>query len=107
MNESEFISISNQVLEGIASAIDAAAPDVDWVFKGEGILEVEFDDGAKLVINRNTPVREIWVAAPEGGFHFRLDGTRWIDTRDSVDLGTRVSALISSAIGKRVQMSLR
>jgi CyaY protein len=57
MNETEFTTISNEILEGIASAIDRANLDIDCSFKGEGILEIEFDDGTKLVINRNTPVR--------------------------------------------------
>ncbi|MDW8468288.1 MAG: iron donor protein CyaY [Burkholderiales bacterium] len=35
------------------------------------MLEIEFDDGAKIVVNRHTPAREIWVAARSGGLHFR------------------------------------
>ena len=99
MNETEFTTLSNEMIEGIASAIDQADLDIDCSFKGDGMLEVEFDNGTKLVINRNTPVREIWVAAPSGGFHFRAAGTRWVDTRDGVELGVRVSALVKAATG--------
>ncbi len=102
MNETEFTTISNEMLEGISSAIDRADLDIDCSFKGEGILEIEFDDGTKLVINRNTPVREIWVAAPSGGFHFRAVGGRWVDTRDGVELGARVSALLKASTGQDI-----
>ena len=48
---------------------------------GGGILEVEFADGSKIIINRHGIAKEIWVAARAGGFHFA--GTAaWSDTRD-------------------------
>jgi len=102
MNETEFITISSALLENLASAIDQAELDCDCSFKGEGILEIEFDGGAKLIVNRNTPVREIWLAAPTGGYHFRLDGERWIDTRDGVSIGVRVSHLIKEQVGEEI-----
>lgn len=104
MNETEFISVSNEILERIASAVDRADLDLDCSFKGEGILEIEFDDGAKLIINRNTPVREIWVAAPSGGFHFHDSGGRWVDTRDGVELSSRVSALLKQFSGRDISI---
>ena len=104
MNETEFTTISNEILEGIASAIDRANLDIDCSFKGEGILEIEFDDGTKLVINRNTPVREIWVAAPSGGYHFRAAGVRWVDTRDGVELGARISELLKASTGQEIRV---
>jgi CyaY protein len=104
MNETEFINISNQVLERMASAIDDADLDIDCSFKGEGILEIEFDDGTKIIVNRNTPVREIWVAAPSGGFHFRADANRWVDTRDGIELGSRVSALLKVKVGRDIRL---
>jgi CyaY protein len=104
MNETEFINISNRVLEQMASAIDHADLDIDCSFKGEGILEIEFEDGTKFIINRNTPVREIWLAAPSGGFHFRADGDRWLDTRDGAELGSRVSALLKAKVGRDIHL---
>ena len=49
------------------------------------MLEIEFADGSKIIVNRHGAAREIWVAARSGGFHFRWDGAAWRDTRD----GTR------------------
>lgn len=102
MNESEFITRSNKVLENIAASIDSVDLDVDCSFKGDGLLEIEFDNGAKLIINRNAPVQEIWVAAPSGGFHFRAEGDRWVDTRDGVELGIRVSSLLKDFVGRDI-----
>ena len=102
MTETEFINIANAMLEKIAVAVDGDALDCDCGFKGEGILEIEFDDGAKMIVNRNLPAREIWLAAASGGFHFRYDGTHWIDTRDGVELSQRVSQILSTLSGRNV-----
>ncbi len=104
MNETEFINGANAMLENIATAIDAAELDCDCGFKGEGILEIEFDKGSKVIINRNTPAREIWLAAVSGGFHFRCDGEKWVDTRDGIELSRRLSRLLSKLSGKEVSI---
>jgi CyaY protein len=60
------------------------------------VLEIEFADGSKLIINRHTAAREIWVAAKSGGFHFRHAGNRWHDTRDGTELYAALSRLVSA-----------
>ena len=69
MNESEFNQRIDQLLEQIEDAIEASGADIDYESAG-GILTLEFEDGSKMVINRQTPVRQLWVATRSGGFHF-------------------------------------
>ncbi len=105
MTESEFETLAGATLEALERAFEANAPDVDVQAKGEGLLEIEFDDGSKMVINRHTAAREIWVAAKEGGFHFRHDGTGWRDTREGTELFAAVSRLASRQAGTPVVLS--
>jgi CyaY protein len=37
-----------------------------------GVLTVGCPDASRIIINRQTPNREIWIAARSGGFHFAL-----------------------------------
>ena len=69
--------------------------------------EVEFADGTKLVINRHTAAREIWVAARSGGFHFRHAGGAWHDTRDGSELFAALSRLVSVQGGAPVTLAPR
>jgi len=62
-----------------------------------GVLEIEFENGTKMIINRHSAAREIWVAAKSGGFHFRPEGGRWVATRD----GTELYALLSELVGEQ------
>lgn len=91
MTETEFMAVSQKVIDGIEAAFDAAGIDVDLERKGDGILEIEFESGSKIVINSQTPMRQIWVAARSGGFHFAQHGAVWMDTRS----GERLQALLA------------
>ena len=99
MTDTEFEALAHAALAALESAFEASAPDAALETKGDGVLEVEFDNGAKMVINRHTAAREIWVAARSGGFHFRHDGTAWHDTRDGSELFAALSKLASAQSG--------
>lgn len=102
MNESEFETAADETIAALERAFEAAAPDADVQTKGPGMLEVEFEDGSKMIINRHGAAREIWVAARSGGFHFRRDGALWRDTRDGTELFDAVSRLASLQVGAPV-----
>ncbi len=104
MTESEFERLAGATLAALESAFEEGAPDADVQFKGAGVLEIEFADGSKMIINRHTAAREIWVAAPSGGFHFRHDGRLWRDTREGTELFDAVSRLASQQGGAPVTL---
>ena len=106
MNESEFEELSEAVLDAIERALERAAAaaefDLDFERKAGGVLELEFSDGSRMVINRHGAAREIWVAAKSGGFHFRHDAGRWVDTRTGGELFAALSRLVSAQGGSAV-----
>jgi len=104
MNESEFEVLADETIAALERAFEDAAPDADAQTKGPGMLEVEFANGSKMVINRHGAAREIWVAAKSGGFHFRRDGEVWRDTRDGTELFAAVSRLASQQGGEPVTL---
>jgi CyaY protein len=98
MNESDFEAQASAALEALERALEQA--ELDFERKGDGVLEVEFDDGSKIIVNRHGAAREIWVAARSGGFHFRWDGSAWRDTRNGTELFVALSELISGQLGR-------
>ena len=80
MTEQQFQTLCEQALTAIEDAVDACGADVD-IERSGAVLELAFEDGAKIIVNGNAPVRQIWVAARAGGFHFVRSGERWVDTR--------------------------
>ncbi len=104
MNESEFEAMADAELARVEQAFETSGVDVDIEPKPGGVLEIEFADGSKMIINRHGAAREIWVAARSGGFHFRPDGRQWRDTRDRMELYTALSRLASEQSGGPVTL---
>ena len=102
MTDSEFEALTDAALARIEQAIDASGLDVDVQSGAGGVLEIEFGNGTKMVVNRHGPAREIWVAAKSGGFHFRWNGSAWRDTRDGSELFAALSKLVSAQGGQGV-----
>ena len=97
MNESEFHGAVDAVLARLEASIeDEDGLDVD---RESGILTITCSDGSKIIVNRQTPNREIWVAARSGGFHFAWRDGAWRDTRSKEELFASVSRILSSQAG--------
>jgi CyaY protein len=97
MTESEFHGAVDAILARIESSLeDEDALEIDLE---SGILTLTCDDGSKVIVNRQTPNREIWVAARSGGFHFALRDGQWRDTRGAGELFESLSRIIASQSG--------
>ena len=105
MTEAEFDKLASETLERLREALGSSAAEIDLQEKGAGVLELEFEDGSKMVVNRHGAAREIWVAARAGGFHFRWQEGAWRDTRDGTELFAALSRLISGQGGAPVVLA--
>src|SRR5574343_605279 len=108
MDDKDFNREADAMLARIEAALEAAAEsaeaDIDFELGAGGVLEIEFDDGSKIIVNRHGVAKEIWVAARAGGFHFRWDGGAWRDTRDNAELLAKLSQLASQQAGESVDL---
>jgi CyaY protein len=105
MDERQFEALATHALQRIERALDESGIDADFELREGGVLELEFGDGSKIIVNRHGAAREIWVAARSGGFHFRWDGSAWRDTRDGAELFAALSRLVSAQSGTGVILS--
>lgn len=103
MDEREFNALADAALRRIEDAIESCDADVDLEVKPGGVLEVEFSDGSKIIINRHTAAREIWLAARSGGYHFRPEGDRWVATRDGEELMAAIVRCMSEQAGTPIR----
>jgi len=102
LSDSQFETLATRALERVEAALEASGIDADFELKEGGVLEIEFADGSKIIVNRHAAAREIWVAARAGGFHFRWDGAAWRDTREGSELFAALSKLVSAQGGEAV-----
>jgi CyaY protein len=101
MNESDFHRDVDAVLARIESAVEESdALDVDLE---SGILTITCPDGSRVIVNRQTPNREIWVAARSGGFHFRMREGEWRDTRTGDELFASIARVVAAQGGEALR----
>jgi len=105
MDETEFAALAERTLERIEASLEECGVDADVELKPGGVIEIEYADGSRMVINRHAAAREIWVAAPSGGFHFRWDGAAWRDTREGTELFAALSRLVAAQSGQPVRLA--
>jgi CyaY protein len=109
MTESEFLAMAESTLTGIESALeriaDSTGLDVECSRSGN-VLQIEFvDNGSKIIVNSQTPMQEMWIAARSGGFHYKRESDRWINTRDGTELFASLSRMVSEQGGVEVILS--
>ena len=105
MTEAEFNALADVALARIESALEASGADLDYAWVGDGIIEIEFADNSKIVVNRHLAAQELWVAARSGGYHFRWDGAAWRDTRDGTELMSSLAHLASAQAGESISLA--
>jgi CyaY protein len=92
MNESEFNRLADAALEKIESAADECGIDCN---RSGNVLEIEFDNKSKIIVNRHDINQEIWVAAKSGGFHYACRNGAWVDQRDGGELYAKLIELFA------------
>lgn len=103
MTESEFNELAEAAFARIEHAFDASGADIECYRNGP-VLELEFDDGSKIIINRHAPNREIWLAAKSGGFHYAYEDGRWVSKRDGSELFAKLGDLVKMGSGKGIAL---
>ena len=76
--------------------------DIDTQRTG-GLLELSFPDGSKIIINTQPPLHEVWLAARDGGFHYRWAAGQWVNTRDGSEFVQALSQHASAQGGMPLQ----
>jgi CyaY protein len=100
MNESEFHRAVDEILARIERAAEATEG-IDSDLEA-GILTLECPDGSRIIVNRQAPNREIWLAARSGGFHFALRDGAWRDTRSGAEFFAALSEIARAQAGENL-----
>lgn len=98
---------ADRMLENVLEQLESSAAcddlDMDIV---DGVLKIEFEDGGQIIINRQEPLQQLWVASPLGPAHFSFDATRdvWIDDKNGTTFMDTLSRALSQKLGVAVTL---
>lgn len=93
MTEKEY----NEECATLFATIETLLEEVGADFDNNGnVIEITTDDDETIIINKQAPMQEIWLASRSGGRHFRHTEGEWRDTRDGTSFMTQLRALLSA-----------
>ena len=104
MERQEFLNLADTCLERVADWLEAFDPDEVDFASTDGVVTLEFADGTRYVLNRQTAADQMWYAAGARAWHYDWDGERWLSDKDGHELLGRIAESVSEKIGRRVEV---
>ena len=89
MTDPEFMDRAERVLTAIESSCDRINAQTDADIDNQrvgGMVTLAFPSGSEIVVNLQKPLQEVWLASRSGGYHFRFNGSQWLDTKGQGEL---------------------
>lgn len=84
MTDAQYLDLAEALLRRVEACCDRineeSDADVDNQRVG-GMVTLTFANRTQIVVNLQPPLHEVWMAAKAGGYHYRHDGARWMDTK--------------------------
>lgn len=105
MDEREFQNAADACLARVAKWLENLDPDDADYSTADGSVTIEFPDGMKFILSRQSATNQIWLAAAAHGYHYNYDPVRkaWLDDKDHHELYARIAELVSEQIGHPVE----
>lgn len=102
LDELEFRRLSDACLRSHADWLAGFDPDELDYRESDGVLTLEFGDGARYVLNRQAATRQMWYAAGARAWHYDWSAERgvWLDDRDGHELGENVRRTVAEKLGR-------
>jgi CyaY protein len=102
MNEQDYYERATSCLARVARWVDQVNDDGLDVASQDGLVALEFDDGTKYVLNRQSGNHQMWFAAGARAWHYDWNGERWVDDRDGHRLEDRIVEVVRAKLGRAV-----
>ncbi len=105
MQEQHLLLEIDKELQRLFRALDALGSDDLEIDLADGKLVIEFEDGTKLIINRQSATNQIWLAEPQGGWRFDFKDHKWLDDKRGLELSAVLSELVSAKLGRPISLT--
>lgn len=105
MTDAEFLATYKATLTHIEECVERAIVDHDAEIdyeSGNDMLTLTFRTGSVAIISRQSAIKQLWLAARSGGFHFDFDAGQWICTVNGRSLPDMLSAICLEQGGVRI-----
>ena len=104
--DQDFVKDADRFMEGILNSLDALDPDELDCDLAMGVLTMEFADGSKCIMNRQTAAHQIWLAEGATAWHFERNSQSgsWVDTKGRGPIEQVLANVLERRLGKPIQL---
>lgn len=101
LTEARFHDLVDATQQQLDIVFEESGLDVDVENSG-GVLTVRFENHTQLIFSRQPPLRQLWLAAKAGGFHFDYDedSGQWMCESTDELLGEMLQRLVFDQTGE-------
>ena len=103
MTDLDYLNHADKALAAIELACDrindASNVDIDNQRTGS-LVTLTFANRSQIIINLQKPLQEIWMAAASGGYHYKFDGSQWLNTKDKSEFFAALTDCASEQAGQ-------
>jgi len=106
MTDPEYMDQAEALLRRVEASCDRINEETDADIDNQrvgGMVTLSFPNGTQIVVNLQKPLHEVWLAARAGGFHYKFDGSRWIDTKGNGEFFDNLTHYAGEQAGQPVR----
>ena len=110
MTDLEFLDTAERLLSRIEGSCDRINDETDADIDNQrvgGMITLTFSNRSQIIINLQKPLHEVWLAAKSGGYHFRFDGAKWMDTKGQGEFFERLTQDACAQTGLSVRFTAK
>ena len=103
LSEARFHDLVDSLQQDVEDVFDDSGLDVD-LENSNGVLTVRFENGSQLILSRQEPLRQLWLADRSGGFHFDYDeeSGKWVCEKSEELLGEMLERIVWERAGEKL-----
>lgn len=98
MNQTQYHSNLDTLMTHIEDILDEADTDLDYV-NNNGLLTITCESGVQIIISRQAPLLQLWVASPSGGMRFVYDQEQHFWYQDD-ELQTKFGLMLTKVLAQ-------
>jgi CyaY protein len=103
MTDPEYMDRAEALLRLVETGCDRINDETDADVDSQrvgGMVTLTFRNGSQIVVNLQKPLHEVWLAARAGGYHYKFDGARWMDTKGQGEFFDNLSRQATQQAGQ-------
>lgn len=102
MTDQEYHQLIDDLFINLEEQVDECEVDLDYE-SASGILEIIFPDSSKIILNKQAPLHQLWVATKFNGHHFEQRQGQWIDNRSGAEFWQFMNDAATRQAGQSIE----